>query len=118
MITAIRLVKKRELMREGGIAMRTIDAAWDGAEVADDDLKRMADAAERVAQRRRDSEKEVAAAVAWLKKMREEIGLTALAKMLSIDGPNLQKVIGGKRNPPGSIMQKFRIDPVNNEVKR
>ena len=35
-------------MREARIAMRTIDAVWAGEEVADEDLKRMADAAERI----------------------------------------------------------------------
>ncbi len=69
-------------MREARIAMRTIDAAWDGQEVADEDLKRMADAAERIASQRRKREDEQAAAVAWLKAKRDEIGLTALAKML------------------------------------
>src|SRR6202035_2143241 len=67
MIAAIKLVGKRELMREAGIAMRTIDAVWGGAEVADDDLKRMADAAERIARRRRKRQDEQGAAVAWLK---------------------------------------------------
>ena len=82
MIAAIKLVGKRELMREAGIAMRTIDAVWGGAEVADDDLKRMADAAERIARRRRKRQDEQGAAVAWLKEKRDEMGLTALAKML------------------------------------
>ena len=38
-------------MREARIAMRTIDAAWTGKEVADEDLKRMAEAAERIKSR-------------------------------------------------------------------
>jgi hypothetical protein len=118
MIERIKSVGKRELKQEARIAMRTINAVWAGGDVADDDLKRMADAAERIAQRRKDSDKEAAAAVAWLKTKREEIGLTALAEMLSVDAPNLQKVFGGKRNVPASIMQKFRARPVNNEVER
>ena len=50
MIALIKSVGKRELKREARIAMRTIDAAWAGHDVADEDLKRMADAAERIAQ--------------------------------------------------------------------
>jgi hypothetical protein len=53
MITLIKSVGKRELMREARIAMRTIDAVWDGEEVADEDLKRMAAAAERLSSSRR-----------------------------------------------------------------
>ena len=67
MIMVIRSVGKRELMREARIAMRTIDAVPAGQEVADDDLKRMADAAERIAKRRKARDEDVAAAVAWLK---------------------------------------------------
>jgi hypothetical protein len=80
MIASIKLAGKRELMREARIAMRTIDAAWTGAEIADDDLKRMAEAAARIVSRVRKRKDEQAVAVAWLKAKREEIGLTALAK--------------------------------------
>jgi hypothetical protein len=118
MIALIKSIGKRELKQGARIAMRTINAVWAGGDVADDDLKRMADVAERIAQRRKDIDKEAAAAVAWLKAKREEIGLTALAEVLSVDAPNLQKVFGGKRNVPASIMQKFRARPVNNEVER
>ena len=78
MIAAIKSVGKRELMHEAHIAMRTIDAARDGAEVADGDLKRMAAAAERIESRRQKSETERAAAIAWVKSKRDEIGLAAL----------------------------------------
>jgi hypothetical protein len=74
MIERIKSVGKRELMREARIAMRTIDAARVGQDVAADDLKRMADAAERIASRRRKRNDEQAAAVAWLKAKREDIG--------------------------------------------
>jgi hypothetical protein len=50
-----------------------------------------------------------------LKAKREEIGLTALAGMLSLDPPNLQKVFRGKRNLSASIMQKLRARPVNDD---
>jgi hypothetical protein len=53
-------------MREARIAMRTIDAAWTGAEIANDDLKRMAEAAERIGNRSRQRQAERVAAVAWL----------------------------------------------------
>ena len=52
LIERIKSLGKRELMREARIAMRTIDAAWAGGDVGDKDLKRMADAAERIARRR------------------------------------------------------------------
>ena len=48
MIERIKSVGKRELMREARIAMRTIVAALGGQDVADEDLRRMADAAERI----------------------------------------------------------------------
>ena len=66
----IKSVGKRELMREARIAMRTIDAAWAEQDVADEDLKRMADAAVRTASQKEKLEKEQAAAVAWLKEKR------------------------------------------------
>ena len=37
------------------------------------------------------------AAVAWLKVKRDEMGLTALAKILGVDSANLTKIIEGKR---------------------
>jgi hypothetical protein len=70
------------MMREARIAMRTIDAVWADGDLADEDLKRMADAAERIASRRRKREDERSATVAWLKARRDKIGLMALAKML------------------------------------
>jgi hypothetical protein len=99
MIALIKSVGKRELMKEARIAMRTIDAVWGGEEVADENLKRMADAAERIKSHREKREDERKAAVAWLKAKREELGLTALAKMLGLDAANLGKVIEGKRKP-------------------
>jgi hypothetical protein len=62
MIERIKSVGKRELMREARIAMRTIDAVSAGGDLADEDLKRMADAAERIESRRRKREDEQAAA--------------------------------------------------------
>jgi hypothetical protein len=89
MIATVKLVKKRKLVREARIAMRTIDAVWTGAEVADDDLKRMADAAERIVGIRERAEAEAVGAVAWLRTKRNEMGLEALAKMLGVDAANL-----------------------------
>jgi hypothetical protein len=100
MIASIKSVGKRELMREAAIAMRTIDAIRDGQDVEDDDLKRMAEAAERIASREQKTEDEQAAAITWLKAKRDEIGLSALAKMLGADAANLAKVIERKRKPP------------------
>ena len=98
---------KRELMREAGIAMRTIDAVRDGQDVADEDLKRMAAAAERIENRKKKREEQQAGAVAWLKAKREEIGLTALATMLGVDAANLGKVIEGKRNPSRMLLSNI-----------
>ena len=97
MIALIKSVGKRELMREVRIAMRTIDGAWVGGDVADDDLKRMADAAERIDRQRGAEDQGLAAAVAWLKAKRIAMGLVALANLLVIDAANLAKVIEGKR---------------------
>jgi hypothetical protein len=99
MVASIKSVGKRELMREARIAMRTIDAIRDGQEVEDDDLKRMAEAAERIASREQKTKDEQAAAITWLKAKRDEIGLSALAKMLGADAANLAKVIERKRKP-------------------
>jgi hypothetical protein len=107
MIERIKPVGKRELIREARIAMRTIDAVRRGEEVADEDLKRMADAAERIADRRRKREDEQTAAVAWLKAKRDEVGLTALAKLLGVDAANLGKVIDGKRALPMAVLIKI-----------
>ena len=52
-------------------------------------------------------EEEQAAAVAWLKAKRDEIGLAALAKTLGMDAANLGKVIEGKRNLPRDIFLKI-----------
>jgi hypothetical protein len=89
MIAAITSVGKRELMREARIAMRTIDAAHEGQNVADDDLKRMANAAERVTSCKQKREKEQAAAEEWLTTKRYETGLAALANLLGVDAANL-----------------------------
>jgi hypothetical protein len=110
MIERIKSVGKRELMREASIGMRTIDAVWDGAEVADVDLKRMNAAAERVESRRRKrEEEEVKSAVAWLRAKRDEMGLVALAKVLGVDTANLAKVMSGSRLPPKPILDNFRM---------
>jgi hypothetical protein len=118
MIALIKSVGKRELMRETRIAMRAIDAVWAGGYLADEDLKRMADAAERIASQRRQREAEVSAAVVWLKAKREEIGLAALAKLLEVDAANLAKMIFQNRNLPVSLMQKIRLGSISNEAKR
>ena len=107
LIELIKSVGKRELMRGAAIAMRTIDAAWVGQDIADDDLKRMADAAHRIASRRRKRNDEQAAAVAWLKAKRDEIGLTALAKQLDVEAANLGKVIEGRRCVPRTMLSKI-----------
>jgi hypothetical protein len=108
MIAAIKSVRKRELMREAGIAMRTVDAVRDGQGVADEDLKRMADAAERVASQRGRRDGEQKQAVAWLKAKRDETGLTALAKMLGVYAANLGKVISGSRKPPRKLWARIK----------
>jgi hypothetical protein len=107
MIDAIKSVGKRELMREARIAMRTIDAVYAVENVADDDLKRMADAAERILSFRRKREDERGEAIAWRKLKRDEIGLTVLAKMLDTDAANLTKVIEGKRKPSRALLAKI-----------
>ena len=78
-----------------------------GQEVADDDLKRMADAAERIASRRRKRQDEQAAAVAWLKAKREEIGLDGAGKDARVDAANLGKVIEGKRKPSMALLSSI-----------
>jgi hypothetical protein len=107
MIASIKSVGKRELMREARIAMRTIDAAHKGQAVADEDIKRMADAAERVASRKDNREAAGAAAVAWLKAKREEMGLTTLAKLLAVDAANLGKVMGENRHLSAQLLNKI-----------
>ena len=108
MIVLIKSVGKRELKGEARIAMRTIDAVWDGEEVTDHDQKRMADAAERIVSRRRKGAGEWAAAVAWLKVKRDEIGLAALAKLVGIDAANLGKAIEGKRKPSRVLCARLK----------
>jgi hypothetical protein len=107
MITATKSVGKRELMREGRIAMRTIHAVWQGDEIADKDLKRMAGAAERIAGRKIEREGEQQATVVWLNARREEMGLTALAEMLCVDAVNLGKVSDKKRKPTRALSAKI-----------
>jgi hypothetical protein len=80
-------------------SLRAVDAVHAGEDIADDDLKRMADAAERIDAQRRQREEETAAAVVWLKAKRDELGLVALAKTLGVDAANLGKVTAGKRKP-------------------
>ena len=107
MITLIKSVGKRELMREARIAMRTIDAVWDGEEVADEDPKRMAAAAERIVELKKKREDEQAAAIVWLKAKRAGIGLSALAKMLGVDAVNLGKVLDRVRRPSRDLLMKI-----------
>ena len=67
----------------------------------------MADAAERIASRKHKHEDEHPAAVAWLRVKRDEMGLTALAKMLGADTANLAKVISGERKPSRALLAKL-----------
>ena len=96
-------------MREARIAMRTIDAVDAGKDVGDEELKRMADAAERIVRRREKREDDSAAGVAWLKVKREEIGLAGLAKLLDADAANLAKVIEGVRRPTANVLAKVAL---------
>ena len=105
----IKSVGKRELMREARLAMRTVNAVWDSRDVADEGLKRMADAAERIVNRLQKRKDERAAAVAWLKVKHEEIGLVALAKMLAVDSANLAKIIIGKRQVSKRIINRYKL---------
>lgn len=109
MIERIKSVGKRELMREARIAMRTIDAVWEEREVADDDLKRMAEAGERIVGRQKARDADAARAVEWLKAKRDNMGLVALAKMLGFDPANLTKVIEGKRKLPRTVFSKIDL---------
>jgi hypothetical protein len=108
MVERIKSVGKRELRGEARIAMRTIDAAWAGQDVAEEDLKRMADAAERIVNRKKRREDEHAAAVVWLEAKRNEVGLTALSKMLAVDAANLGKVIDRKRQLSRALLAKIK----------
>jgi hypothetical protein len=107
MIALIKAVRKRELKREARIAMRTIDAVWAGQDIADDDRKRMADAAERIVNRREKRQDDQAAAVAWLKTKREEMGMAALSKLLGVDAANLGKMAEGKRKPTQAVLSQI-----------
>jgi hypothetical protein len=109
MIALIKSVGKRELIREARIAMRTIDATWTGNMVADDALKRMAAAAQRIVSHKIKLEGEQRATVAWLKAKRDEIGLIALAEMLGVDAANLGKIIAGSRRPPTKLVVALRL---------
>lgn len=109
MITVIKSVGKRQLMREARIAMRTIDAVWAAEGVTDADLKRMADAAQRIVSRKRKREDDQEAAVAWLKAKRDEMGLTGLAKMLGVNAANLAKVIDGRRKSGGAWLLRIMV---------
>jgi hypothetical protein len=97
-------VGKRKLRREACIAMRTIDTVWAGGEVGDNELKRMADAVERIANRKQKRDDTDKTAIAWLGAKRKEIGLAALTKMLGVDAANLAKVIGGGRTPTSRLV--------------
>jgi hypothetical protein len=108
MIGLVKSIGKRELMRETRIAMRTIDALWVGHEIGDEDLKRMADAAERLAIKRRKNDDEKKEVVALLSARCKDLGLTAMAKLLGVDAANLAKVIAGKRPASQFLMIKIR----------
>jgi len=108
MIERIKSVGKRELMREARIRMSTINAAWAGQDVAGDELKRMANAAERIDKLRQARNEDMAAAVVWLKAKREDIGLVALAKLLEVDAANLAKIVSGRRRHSKLVLQHIR----------
>ena len=110
MIELIKSVGKRVLKKEAQIGMRTIDAAWVGRDVADEDLKRMADAAERIISGNKKRDQDNHATVAWLRAKRNEIGLTALSKMLGVDAANLGKVISEERKVGKRMVTKIEID--------
>lgn len=100
MAKLIKLVGKRGLAREAKIAMRTIYAVHGGSQdVSDAQLRRMADAAERIEKRRREHYQKAAATMTWLKSQSEEIGLVALASSLWVDAANLAKVISKGPRP-------------------
>jgi hypothetical protein len=63
MIERIKSAGMLEVKREARIAMRTINAVWKGQEVREQHLKRMADAADRITNRRRKREDEQAASL-------------------------------------------------------
>jgi DNA polymerase elongation subunit (family B) len=117
MIALIKSVRQRELMREARIAMRTIDAVWRGEEVSVEDLKRMNAAAERIVGCRRKGEVEQAAAVAWLKIKRDEMGLIKLAVLVNVDAANLAKVIEGKRRVSRMLLSIIRNCRQSNELR-
>ncbi|MGA2636192.1 hypothetical protein [Methylocella sp.] len=105
MVELIKSVGKRELAREAKIAMRAIGAIYNrGENVSDAQLKRMANAAERIERRRREHHKNASATITWLKSQSEEIGLVALASSLRVDAANLAKVISGKRAPSKALL--------------
>jgi hypothetical protein len=107
MIALIKSVGKRELMRQARIAMRAIDAVHAEADIADDHLKRMADAAERIVSLQQKGEDERRTVVGWLEARRDEIGLTALAKILDSNASNLRKMIEGSRKPSKAILARI-----------
>ena len=116
-IALIKSVGKRELKRETRIAMRTIDAAWAGEEVADEDLKRMARAAERVRDNRHIAQAEKTFVLEWLKKHYAAIGLSGLATKVDEDKSNLLKVISGKRPPSKALLGRVgRLATLNSDL--
>jgi hypothetical protein len=88
--------------------MRTIDAVWDDQGVADQDLKRMADAAGRIVTLTEKRESEKAAGIEWLKTRRNLVGLSAVARLLEMDMANLRNVIDGKRQPSRTLLSKVK----------
>ena len=105
----IRSVSKRELSREARIAVRTIDAVRNGdAPVSGPDLKRMADAADRIRVRKEKASAVQSAVVDWLTREHAERGLVSLARDLGEHNANLLKVIEGKRKPSKPLVLKVR----------
>ena|ERR1700733_14305867 len=95
-------------MREAGIAMRTIDAVWVCGDLADEDLKRMADAAARIAGRNAKLRAAELDSLKWLSKQRSEVGLACLATELGEDRSNLLKVISGSRRLSSTLTAKIQ----------
>jgi hypothetical protein len=88
--------------------MRTIDAVHAGENVGDEELKRMADAAARIADRNARLRAAELDPLRWLSQRRLEVGLTRLASELEEDKSNLLKVISGVRHPSNSLLAKIK----------
>lgn len=106
-IELIKSVSKGALKREARIAMRTIDAVRDRrTTVSETDLRRMADAAQRIRDRTEKLEADAQEVLKWLRRQHAEIGLVSLAQRLSEDQSNLSKMVLGRRGPSKATVEK------------